>query len=246
MKNLKLVLAYQGTNYLGWQKTRMGPSVEESVEKTLEKLLQHPIKLQAASRTDAGVHAKGQVVNFFTSSSMELQKMHHALLGLLPKDISLFSIEEKESSFHPTLHSTGKEYQYSVYFGKVQLPFEREICWHYPHPLDIVQMKTASCVLLGKHDFAAFSNERVEDSIRELFSINIELHNPEKLQISIAGNNFLYKMVRNLVGTLVYIGCGRLKIDDLPKILDSKDRTLAGMTAPACGLFLNKVFYAES
>lgn len=245
MRNLKAIIAYQGTTYLGWQKTRMGLSIEEVLQKTLEQILQHPIKLQAASRTDAGVHAKGQVVNFFTSHPIELRKLHHALLGLLPPDISVLFLEEKEPSFHPTLDCIGKEYHYYLCYGKVQLPFDRLTCWHYPYPLDIQEMKKASLSLIGKHDFSAFSNERTDDAIREIFSLELFSKSIERLQISITGNNFLYKMVRNLVGTLVYVGCGKLKEGDIPKILESKERSLAGVTAPACGLFLEKVLYVE-
>lgn len=243
MKNIKLIISYEGTNYLGWQKTKMGPSLEESLEKALYQVLRHPVKLQAASRTDAGVHALGQVVNFLTPNEINSYKFKKSLNSVLPKDISLLSVEERPLSFHPTLEAKGKEYHYHICTGSFQLPFYRHFSWHFPYAVNVEEMKLAAKELIGSHNFSAFSNEKTEDNVREIFNIDISLIEPLHLQISVAGNRFLYKMVRTIVGTLVYIGCGKIKRSDLRKILTSQDRTQAGVTAPACGLLLKQVFY---
>jgi len=241
-RNIKLILAYEGTHYLGWQKTAMGPSIEEELEKAVTQILQHPVRLQAASRTDAGVHAEGQVVNFFTESEMPLDKLQKGLNGILPNDISVLKMEKAHEDFHPTLESCGKEYHYSVCLGPTQLPFYRNFSWHFTHPVIVEAMKRAALHLIGSHDFSAFTNERQENNVREIFDITIEsLDN--RIKIRVAGNNFLYKMVRNIVGTLLYVGCGKLTSEEIPAILKSKDRTLAGVTAPAIGLVLKEVFY---
>jgi len=241
-RNIKLILAYEGTLYLGWQKTISGPSIEEELEKAVSQILQQPVSLQAASRTDAGVHAEGQVVNFFTEKEMPLDKLQKGLNSILPNDISVLQIEEAPESFHPTLQNCGKEYHYSVCLGPTQLPFYRNFSWHFSYPVNIEEMKKAALHLIGRHDFSAFTNEKQENNIREIFGIEIEEF-VSRLKIRVSGNNFLYKMVRNIVGTLLYVGCGKLSAEEIPAILNSKDRTLAGVTAPALGLVLKEVFY---
>jgi tRNA pseudouridine38-40 synthase len=243
---IRLTLAYDGTAYLGWQKTKMGPSIEEALESTLRRLLQEDIQLEAASRTDAGVHARGQIACFHTSKTFPLGKLQHALNGLLPKDISILKIEEVTDDFHPTLHAQGKEYHYHICLGKVQLPFFRSRSWHFTPPLNLSSMQEASGALVGTHDFAAFCNNRYglpSDTIRSVTAINFQPVNPERLIIIVKGKSFLYKMVRNIVGTLVYVGCGKLTPDSIPLILNEKKRPLAGITAPAHGLILDSVYY---
>ena len=241
-RNIKLIIAYEGTHYLGWQKNNAGPSIQEELEKALAQILRHPVELQAASRTDAGVHAEGQVVNFFTEVEIPFEKLQKSLNGILPTDISVLKIEEAPGAFHPTLDSRGKEYHYSICLGPTQLPFYRNFSWHYTYPVNIEEMKKAAHYLKGKHDFSAFTNERQENYVREIFDIVIESFD-HRLKIRVSGNNFLYKMVRNIVGTLIYVGCGKLSAEDIPAILTSKDRTEAGVTAPALGLVLKEVIY---
>ena len=248
LRNIKLIAAYDGTHYLGWQKTKMGPSIEEVLENTLSRILQHPVILQAASRTDAGVSADGQVVNFFTDSCVSPEKLKASLNRLLPKDIVILSTEEAETGFHPTLDCKGKEYRYHLCYGRIRLPHQRHYSWHYPYPnLDIEAMRKAVPFLLGNRDFSAFCNlmksRGYRDLVRQLESIEIQVLPEECLRFDVRGNHFLYKMVRNLVGTLVHVGCGKIKYEKLAKILDSGDRNQAGMTAPSCGLFLHRVFY---
>ncbi len=246
--NLKLIVAYDGTAYLGWQKTPEGPSIEEALQGVIEQICQHPIQLQAASRTDAGVHANGQVVNFFLKrEGVDLYRLLIGINALLPKDIAVLYIEVAEQDFHPTLDNIGKEYVYKLCYGHVQMPQDRLYEWHYPRELNIDLMRKAAEMIKGEHDFSAFvntkKNEKYEDHIREVQDIVIEEVGQEKLRIEVTGNHFMYKMVRNIVGTLVYIGAGKLNLQDLPAILRGKNRTEAGMTAPAHGLFLQKVYY---
>lgn len=250
MHNIKLVIAYDGTAYLGWQKTPTGPSIEAALQNVLEKILQHEVALQAASRTDAGVHAVGQVVNFLTlhpPQKFGLDKLKISLNSLLPKDISVLSVEEASPHFHPTLDCKGKEYCYYVCWDHSQLPHQRLYSWHYPHSLSLEKMMESIPYLIGNRDFSAFCNHKknasYKDFCRDLTAIEIIENGPKNLCFRISGNHFLYKMVRNLVGTLVYIGRGKINKDDLPIILESGDRTLAGVTAPAYGLFLNAIYY---
>ncbi len=243
MRNIRLTIAYDGTDYLGWQKTKEGPSIEADLEQALAQILQHPISLQAASRTDAGVHAEGQVVNFFTPRTADVGRLQKSLNGLLPDQLSILDIAEMPPEFHPTLDCKGKEYHYHLCIGPYQLPQYRRYSWHYTYPLDIPRMEQAASFLTGVHDFSAFTCEPQEDNEREVFSIEIEPLSPHRLQIRVSGNRFLYKMVRSIVGTLVYVGCGKTAPEQIPAILASKDRREAGVTAPAHGLMLQKVFY---
>ena len=241
--NFKMLLAYDGTHYLGWQKTKEGPSIEEALEQALKKILQEKVQLQAASRTDRGVHAAAQVANFNTFQQPD--NFQHRLNCLLPKDIRVNSLLAVPESFHPTLDCTGKEYHYWL-CQETQLPHYRHYSWNIPS-LDILSMQTAADSFIGKHDFKALTNakknEEYADTIREIQSIEIVKHPKERLQIKITGNHFLYKMVRNIVGTLVYVGLGKLQPSFISTLLKSGQRPEAGMTAPALGLTLFKVFY---
>lgn len=246
--NIRLSIAYDGTHYCGWQKTVTGLSIEETIQNILEKVLQEPIVLQAASRTDAGVHADHQVINFnISKNSVDLGHLRHSLLCLLPRDISLLDIEPTSPHFHPTLDCIAKEYRYSLCYGTIQLPKERLYAWHYPYPLEIDLMQQAAHMLVGTHDFGAFCNLRTstyyETKVRTIDQIQVLPFEGKRLEIHVKGNHFLYKMVRNLVGTLVHIGQRRISLVDLEKILLSKDRKQAGVTAPAHGLSLYKLYY---
>jgi tRNA pseudouridine38-40 synthase len=224
----KAILSYDGTHYFGWQKTKPGPSIQETLEKALFQLTGETQIPEAASRTDRGVHARGQVIQF------SLQKPIHkkALNAHLPSDIRILHLEPCQ--FHPTLDAVGKEYHYQI--TAEEDPMQRLYSWHFRHPLDLAKMRLEATHLLGTHDFSAFANEPEKNPICTLHSIDIEPH-----LIRIRGDRFLYKMVRNLVGTLLYIGCG--KLSSIQSILASRDRKQAGVTAPAHGLYLHQVFY---
>lgn len=246
LMNVKLKLAYDGTGFLGWQKTPIGPSIEEALQKALQTILGHEVNLQAASRTDAGVHAKGQIVNFFTEQPLDFKRLKHSLNGLLPENISVLEIQEMELNFHPTLDNVGKEYHYHLCLGRAQLPQFRNYSWHIPYPLNLENMQTACQLLIGEQDFSSFCNSKKNDvpksTVRTLKDISV-CALEGRCRITVSGSNFLYKMVRNLVGTIVYIGLGKIELDSLAAILESKDRKLAGITAPAHGLTLFEVFY---
>jgi tRNA pseudouridine38-40 synthase len=246
--NIKLIIAYLGSAYAGWQKTDTGPSIEGTLEKTLQQILQHEVRLQAASRTDAGVHAEGQVVNFILQKPISLSSLQHSLNGLLPKDISVVSIERMLSDFHPTLSCIKKEYEYRLCYSFAQMPFVRNTSWHFPYTLNFAQMQKAADHLTGTHDFSTFCNERAlwdRNPVCSLEKIEIiPFPEQQRVHISITGDHFLYKMARNLAGTIAYVGWGKLEADQLPSILAAKDRTLAGVTAPAHGLLLKHVFFS--
>ncbi|MDR3624850.1 MAG: tRNA pseudouridine(38-40) synthase TruA [Chlamydiales bacterium] len=247
MQNIILTVAYDGTHYLGWQKNQEGKSIEEALEKTLSQILQEKIILQAASRTDAGVHANEQIVNFFSSHHIEPKKLQMSLNALLPKDITIINVHPALTHFHPTLDCIAKEYHYYICNHHYQLPFHRNYSWHYFYPLELPLMQRSASLLIGKHDFATFCNTKKNEvythTVRNLTSIEIIPLPQNRICFKIVGENFLYKMVRNIIGTLVYIGNGKIPINKLSRILESCDRTQAGITAPAHGLFLHKVYY---
>jgi tRNA pseudouridine38-40 synthase len=245
-RNLKMTLAYDGAPYLGWQKNNAGPSIEECLQTALQQILREDIALSAVSRTDAGVHAKGQVAHFLTANSICLYKLRRSLNSLLDETISVLDIEEAPMQFHPTLNCVKKEYWYHVCFGKVQHPFFRRTSWHFPHFLELDSMQKATHRLIGEHDFSAFCNQRPNwnrNTTCDVKELSILLLSKDRLRFMIHGDRFLYKMVRNLVGTLVYIGCSKLTSHQIPGFLMSKDRSRIGMTAPAHGLLLKRVCY---
>jgi tRNA pseudouridine38-40 synthase len=247
MRNIKLIIAYEGSKYLGWQKTSMGPNIEGVLESALKQLLQEEVPIQACSRTDAGVHAQGQVVNFLTRSAIPLKGLGNGLNALLPKEIRVLSLEEMPLSFHPTLDALSKTYHYHVCTGPIQMPFVRHLSWHTPYLLDLVAMREAAQCLLGRHDFKALCNYRkglrYEDYVREVLRLEITPLPDRRLRFEIEGSSFLYKMVRNIVGTLVYVGRGKLTVADVPLILTGKQRSAAGITAPSHGLTLAHIRY---
>lgn len=245
--NIKLKLTYQGTHILGWQKTNAGRSVEEELEKALLTLLQEEVKLQAASRTDAGVHAHGQIVNFKTAKSLPLFKLKASLNGLLPKDIAVLEAEEMADTFHPTLDCKTKTYHYDICLGPVQLPHFRCFSWHVYQPIDLDKVALATSFLKGNHDFSAFCNvkttEIYKDKVRHVSDIQLINLPYHRVRIIVKGSNFLYRMVRIIVGTSIHIGIGKIELDELESILKGKDRTQAGITAPAHGLSLFSIEY---
>lgn len=250
LRNLCLLISYEGCNYLGWQKNNAGPSVEHQLQKYLLLILQEPIELQAASRTDAGVHAYGQVVNFFTSrKDICLKKLHRSLNRLLSPNISVRNLFERPPSFHPSLDSQSKIYKYQICSLPIQLPTQRFHSWHYPYPLDLVKMKEAIPFFLGQKNFAAFANKHEEvkpkNSICCVMRIEICEVGNGRFHFEIEGDRFLYKMVRNIVGTLLFVGRGKIDPKDLSSLIQSKDRRKLGVTAAAHGLSLHCIKYAE-
>lgn len=247
MKNIRLLLAYDGTDFLGWQKTSLGPSIENALELVLRQILQEDVVIQAASRTDAGVHAEGQVVNFFTSKeNLSLPKLQKSLNSLLPSSIMVLGIEEMPLNFHPTLDNTGKEYHYFLCNTPYQKPKYRRTSWHVPLPLQGDLIQEAIPFILGEHDFSAFCNTDGLEDKNPLCNIHTLSFTPlgeQRFCFSVTGDRFLFRMVRILAGTLVYIGLKKLPPSEIPNILLHKKRERAGVTAPAHGLHLIQVFY---
>lgn len=247
MTNIKLILSYDGTNLLGWQKTPLGATVEDYLEKALFQILQKKITLQAASRTDAGVHAEGQVVNFSINSlSFSLERLQKSINALLPSQITVLKIDKVPEDFHPTLGNLGKEYHYYICNTPWQKPKHRLFSWQVSNPLDKKKMDLAIPHLLGTHDFSTFCNELPlldKDPTCTLHSIEIEQLEFHRFCFKVIGDRFLFRMVRNLVGTLAYVGLGKIPLEEIPSILKSRKRKEAGITAPAHGLHLMNVFY---
>jgi len=241
--NIKLIIAYDGSNYLGYQDNRTGETIENSLRKALEKILQEKIILQAASRTDKGVHANGQVVNFFSSRTIELDNLVFRLNQCLQKDIRILSAKKMPPSFHPTLEAKAKTYIYYINTQKICSPHLNKISWHIFKKLNIEAMKDSARYLIGEKDFRAFTNRVEENNVREILDIQLTYKDP-LIIIQVYGVSFLYKMVRNIVGTLLYVGLEKFKANEVRDILASKDRKQAGPTAPAHGLFLDSVKYS--
>lgn len=239
----KLQLAYDGTGYIGWQENGMGPSIEGELTQVLEKLCKGSFVLEAASRTDAGVHATGQVVSLACGSlRCSQERLQISLNQLLPAPIRVVAVEEVEEHFHPSLDAVGKEYHYSLTLGPFQLPHERFTAWHCRAPLDLNAMERAAKQLIGERDFAPFCNEghSHKTTVRHLKRIDLIPVGSIGLRIELEADRFLFRMARNLVGTLVWIGRGRLAIEG---VVSAKARPETGPTAPAHGLTLVQVDY---
>lgn len=243
--NYKLVLQYDGTKLNGWQKQgNTDNTIQGKVEAILERLYGEPIEIHGSGRTDAGVHALGQVANFHAPSVFPEEKILETLNEYLSKDIRVLKVEAVEERFHARLTATGKTYEYRIDNGKIANVFSRKYVMREELPLDLEAMRKASQTLLGTHDFKSFcANKKMKKStIRRIDSIAIEEQNG-MVSIRYRGNGFLYNMVRILTGTLIEVGRGLRTPEDVSAILEAKDRGAAGFTAPAQGLYLVEVAY---
>lgn len=245
MRNIKLTVEYDGTNYSGWQVQRLKvKTVQGEIEKTLQKILREKIKIIGSGRTDSGVHSLGQSANFKTNSNIPLRNLQKALNSLLPKDIAIRKIENVPLDFHSRFAAKAKTYRYLILNRKSRDPFLRNYAYFYPYPLDVKLMHKESRILLGRHNFKAFqaSGGKKRDPIRTIRKIKV-YKKGGLIYIDTEGGGFLYNMVRNIVGTLIEIGRGKSPPGSLKKILFSGERKLAGPTASAAGLWLVKVSY---
>jgi tRNA pseudouridine38-40 synthase len=247
MRTLKFTLQYDGTAYVGWQRQPNGPSVQALVEDALAPIEGGVATLHGAGRTDAGVHALAQVASAALSNHLEMPTLARALNAVLPPDVRVLAIEEMDSSFHARFSARAKTYEYRVVNAPIVSAFVHRYVWHVPRPLDIEAMRTAAGPLVGTHDFAGFqaAGAGVASTERTITAFDIEDGGGFDLPLvlRITGDGFLRHMVRNIVGTLVEVGVGRWDPWRLPHILESCDRTQAGPTAPAQGLFLTHVAY---
>lgn len=243
-RNIKLVIAYDGSGYLGWQIQPGARTLQDTVEKALERILGHPIRIYASGRTDAGVHAFGQVINFHTPSAIPLDGLLRGLNSILPVDISVLNAEEAAPGFHAQFQARKKTYAYVIDTGPVRSPFLDRYAFHERSALDASAMGASTGYLLGEHDFTSFlaSGSSVKTTVRTItLSEIITLRN--KVVFLIQGSGFLRYMVRNIVGTLLLVGRGKLPPEEMERIIARKDRKFAGPTAPPQGLYLVNVEY---
>jgi tRNA pseudouridine38-40 synthase len=246
----KLTIAYDGTNYAGWQVQKIGLGVQQRVEEALEKLFPGMDRIHSSSRTDTGVHALGMVAHVEiekTKFKMPVAKLALALNAHLPEDIRVMSARRCRADFHARFDASGKQYRYFVWNHAASNPLLRQQAWYVPKQLDFKAMRSAAKLFLGKHDFKALAASRdyeAESTVRTLTRCDIKRSGP-LLTFIIEGNGFLYKMCRGIVGTLVQVGQGKIAAGEIGRILAGKDRRLAGMTAPAHGLVLWRVFYKK-
>ena len=250
MRNLKLTLAYDGTDFAGWQVQPGTRTIQGELATAIGRITGEKVLPQGSGRTDAGVHAIGQVATLPTESVIPAENLVIALNDILPSSIRIMTVEEVEPDFHARKSAKAKTYRYRIYRGAICPPFLSRYVWHYPYPLDESAMESAARLVEGKHDFTSFAavdpeRRRGETEIsneRQIFSSNWRRESSE-LIYEVCGNGFLHHMVRNLVGTFLLIGKGTLLADDLSKIIEKKDRSAAGATAPASGLYLVEVQY---
>ena len=247
IRNFRLLLSYDGSRYRGWQKQgNTSATIQGKLEGLLSELLAQPVELHGAGRTDAGVHALRQVASFHADTALPCEEMLAALRARLPEDIGAEALSEAPPRFHARLNCTGKTYLYRVWNDPSPCVFERKYVWRTEDPLDLSAMRSAAEMLCGTHDFAAFHTGKGKKStVRRLDSV-VVLRDGCEVRIFYSGSGFLYNMARILTGTLVEIGAGRLAPDAIPAILESGDRAAAGPTAPAQGLCLIEVRYAET
>ena len=244
MKRIKLTIAYDGTNYCGWQVQPNGITVEEVLNKALQKLTGEAILVIGASRTDSGVHAMGNVAVFDTETTIPPDRIAMALNQRLPEDIVIVKSEEVPLDFHPRYCDCSKTYEYHIINTRIPIPTKRLTNYFVSYQLDMEKMRQAASYLVGEHDFVSFCNVRtdVENTVRTITALDI-LQNGEEITIRITGNGFLYNMVRIIVGTLIRVGRGFYEPEKVNEILAAKDRKAAGVTAPAHGLMLMEIKY---
>jgi len=242
----KLTIAYRGTDFFGWQRQGEKRTVQECLEAALRIIWGRQIDLQGSGRTDAGVHATGQVASFTAPRLHAAPVVVRALNANLPRDVRVTACRLVAPTFHARFDAVEKTYRYLVYNHPVQDPFTLLTHWHIPHDLDLMRMRRAARLLLGEHDFASFTSnpgyERPRGTVRTLRRAVIVRRGPE-LSFRFTANGFLYRMVRNLVGGLIKVGGGRLTVDDFGRILRAKSRSEAPPNAPAHGLYLVSVTY---
>ena len=244
MKRVKLVVAYDGTNYHGWQVQDNGITIEEVLNRTISELVQEDIKVIGASRTDAGVHACGNVAVFDTESRIPGDKFSFALNQRLPDDIRIQESCEVDADFHPRYADTVKTYEYNILNRRFELPSKRLYAAFCYYPMDIERMNQAAAYLVGEHDFKSFcsAGAQVQTTVLTIYAVNVTKED-DMVHIRITGNGFLYNMVRIIAGTLMQVGTGLMEPERVKEILEARDRSKAGPTAVAKGLTLVEIRY---
>ncbi len=269
MRNLKVILSYDGSDFAGWQVQPERATVQGTLASAIGRLSGENVLPQGSGRTDAGVHALAQVASFQTASPIPVENWVVALNDILPASIRVLEVSEAAADFHARKSARGKTYRYRIYRGAIRPPFLARYVWHYPYPMDEAAMAAAAGVVVGEHDFTSFAAvdpERVErmaaggeedaggngllgdtravasTNVREIFSSEWKREG-EEFVYTVRGNGFLHHMVRNLVGTFVLVGKGSVSLEDFRRILAARERSAAGPTAPAAGLYLVSVAY---
>lgn len=246
MRTIRLILEYDGSGYVGWQRQPNGRSVQELVEEALARVTGAPVRLFSSGRTDAGVHARGMVAHFHTSLGIPLRAFREGVNRCLPRDIAVREATEAAEDFHARFSALGKWYRYTLYLAPVRSPLVRNYSWHIRAPLDEPAMARAAAAFVGRHDFAAFRTAGCEAKTTErtVFSINLRREG-DLLHIDVEGSGFLKNMVRMMVGTLVEIGQGKRSPAAVPLMLQGRQAGSVGRTAPPQGLCLMEVRYGE-
>ncbi len=247
MKRIKLVVAYDGTNYCGWQVQPNGETIEGVLNRALSELLREDIKVTGASRTDAGVHSLGNVAVFDTNTRIPPEKISYALNQRLPEDIVVQDSCQVAEDFHPRHCNSKKTYEYRILNRRFAMPTRRLDTYFFYRTLDIEAMKQAASYIEGTHDFKSFcsANSPVEDTVRTIYSLTVEKQE-DIINIRVQGSGFLYNMVRIIAGTLIQVGLGEIKPEEIPGILEAKSRGAAGPTAPAQGLTMIGIQFEDS
>lgn len=246
MRNIALKLMYVGTAYHGWQVQKNAISVAETLEKALSLTVNHPVKCTGVGRTDAGVHAEVYIANFRTDTSIPCDRIPLAVNTRLPDDIVVTKASEVPDEFNAIGSCIQKEYTYRIYNSRLGHAFYMNRAWFYPKTLDEIEMQKAASAFVGTHDFSAVRSvgTQTKTTVRTIHYFEVE-RKGELIECRVCANGFLYNMVRAMVGTLIYVAEGKLKAEEISKILESKDRSLAGPTAPPGGLYMTKLWYHE-
>jgi tRNA pseudouridine38-40 synthase len=249
-RNLKLILSYDGSDFCGWQVQSDAATVQGTLASAIGRITGEKVLPQGSGRTDAGVHALAQVATFVTESSVPAANFVKALNDILPATVRVLEVTEAAEDFHARHSARAKTYRYRIYRGGICPPFLARYVWHYPYPLDEEAMGRAAGAVLGEHDFTSFAavdaergrEDEAASKVRRIFSSEWERAEDE-LVYTVRGSGFLHHMVRNLVGTFILVGKGTLRVEDLNRILGARERSAAGATASACGLYLVSVEY---
>ncbi len=246
MRNIKLTLQYDGTAYHGWQIQPNALTVQEVVENSIKSIIGTHIHVTGCGRTDSGVHADKYICNFFSDTVIPIDKMANAINSKLPPDIVCKAAQDMPSEFHSKNSAVKKRYTYRILNSAFNDAFIGRYTWHYRGGIDVEAMQKAAAHFVGEHDFAGFASSglSVKTTVRTIYSIDVTKNN-DIISIDVTGNGFLYNMVRIIAGTLLFVGIGKLKAEDIPDIIASCDRNRAGITAPPEGLCLSEVYYRK-
>jgi len=241
-----MTIAYDGTNYAGWQVQSRKHTVQAEIERVIEQLVGQKIRVHQSGRTDAGVHAKGQVAHFDLKEPVDVRRFQNSLNALLKPDVRIMKLQKATSDFHARFSAKGKEYRYFIWNGPAVPPELRLYRYHERRKLNITAMQKAAEALIGKHDFAAFTanpNREIGGTVKTIHKITVTRSREGDVQLRVEGKGFLYKMVRSIAGFLLRVGVGELEPKDAKRLLKAKKRTNDVPTAKALGLFLCQVFY---